>query len=68
MFEPWNGDERREAQRGIRFDPTINLGNILALIGLVFMLWQMNNSVVTKLAAIESKVELLWTAYERTPK
>jgi hypothetical protein len=51
-----------------RFDPSINLGNLLALAGLLLMLWQMNNGVIARLASIETKVELMWSAFQLTAK
>lgn len=30
---PWDGEDRREARKGIKFDSTINLGHMITFIG-----------------------------------
>jgi len=32
---PWDGEDRRESRRGIKFDGTINLGHMLTFAGLL---------------------------------
>ena len=31
--EPWDGEDRRESHRGVKFDGTINLGHMLTFAG-----------------------------------
>lgn len=60
--------DRRKGQRGVTFDLSINLGNIFALLGLILILWQMNNGVIARLASIEDKVQLMWNTFQLDQK
>ena len=45
------------------YDPTVSLGAILQLIGIVITLLIVYTKVITRLARLETKVDALWNAF-----
>lgn len=48
---------------GIHWDPSLNLGSILAVVTFILMALKMNSSQVERLARIETKVDAMWQAF-----
>lgn len=45
------------------YDPTISLGAILQLVGIVITLLIVYTQIISRLTRLETKVEALWTAF-----
>jgi hypothetical protein len=57
--------DRRTPPRGIRFDATINLGNVLAIAALVISIFAWSVEVSERLTAIETKINPVWEAFTK---
>ena len=62
MFESYSMD-RRTGNHGIRFDGTINFGNVLAVAGLLIAIWSWAGGIDRKLTTIETKIDPMWQAF-----
>jgi len=51
-----------------KLDFTINIGNIISVVVLIIMLFQMNNKVVEQLTDMKLKVDLMWQTFSITAK
>lgn len=45
------------------FDPTISLGSLLTIVGFICTVWVASVKLATRLAKLESKMNVLWAAY-----
>ena len=45
------------------YDPTVSLGAILQLIGIVITLLVVYTQIISRLARLETKVDALWTSF-----
>lgn len=57
--------DRRARQHGIRFDGTINLGNVLAIVALVISIAAWGTKTNERLTALETKLEPVWAAFSK---
>jgi hypothetical protein len=51
-----------------KLDFTINIGNIISVVVLIIMLFQMNNKVVEQLTDMKLKVDMMWQTFSITAK
>ncbi len=51
------------APRGIRFDATINLGNVLGIVALVVSVAAAWSTLNARLATLETKIDPVWKAF-----
>lgn len=47
----------------MHFDGTITLGTILTVLAVLGSAWRINNTIVTELAEIKTKVNTLWARF-----
>jgi hypothetical protein len=51
--EQWTGEDRRQPQRGVRFDKTINLGHLLTFAGFIFTILVGWNTMDKRVVVLE---------------
>lgn len=56
---------RYEDGDGFRLDKTINFGNIITLVVIIFTLIGMYQGIVTRMDRVEVKVDAMWNVFVR---